>query len=105
MITKYYIPCGVWINSYKNYTSQSEILMKLVSAPRYDVYLKDWDIDYINLVAKSYGKVSKVVAHQLRYLQTEEPEKIQQFQDSGYQSTRIFNVVPPISKMIAIDIG
>ncbi len=50
--------------------------MKLVSAPRYDIYLKDWDMDRINLVAQFYGKVSRVIAHWLRHLQGEEPEEM-----------------------------
>ena len=105
MITKYCIPRGVWIDSYEDDSSQSEILMKLVSAPRYDVYLKDWDMDRINLVAQCYGKVSRVVAHRLRHLRGEEPEEIQQFQDTGYQPTRIFNPAPPTSKMTAMDVS
>ena len=63
IIIKYYIPRGVWIDSYEDDSSQSEILMKLVLAPRHDVYLKDSDIDCINLVPQSYGKISRVVAH------------------------------------------
>lgn len=41
MIIKYCIPHGVSIDSYQGDSSQTEILMKLVSAPRYAVYLKD----------------------------------------------------------------
>ena len=63
MITKYSIPRSVWIDSYEDDSSQSKILMKLVSAPKYDVYFKDWDIDCINRVAPSYGKISRIVAH------------------------------------------
>ena len=86
MITKYCIPCGVLINNYENDSSQSEILMKLVSTPRYDADLKDWDMDRINLVAKSYSKVSRVVAHWLRHLRGEESEEIQHSQDTGFQT-------------------
>ena len=50
--------------------------MKLVLALRYDVYLKNCDIVYINLVAQSYGKVSRVVAHRLQHLRGEELEEI-----------------------------
>ena len=63
MITKYYIPRSIWIDSYKDDSSQFKILMRLVSAPRYDVYLKDWDMDYINCVAQFYSKISKIVTH------------------------------------------
>ena len=79
MITKYCIPRGIWIDSYKDDSSQSEILIKLVLAPRYNVYLKDWDIDCINHVAKSYNKISRIIAYRLRHLQGEELEEIQQF--------------------------
>jgi len=47
-ILGYCIPRGVWIEESNN---QSEVLMKLVLAPTYDVYLEDWDMDCINLVA------------------------------------------------------
>ena len=33
--------------------------MKYVLAPLYNIDLEDWNIDYINKVAKTYGKVSK----------------------------------------------
>ena len=36
--------------------------MKLVSALTYDIDLEDWDIDHINKVAKTYGKVSRGIA-------------------------------------------
>ena len=50
--------------------------MKLVSTLRYDVYLKNCDMDRIYLVAQSYGKLFRVVAHRLRHLRGEEPEEI-----------------------------
>lgn len=67
MITKYYILRNIWIDSYEYDSSQFEILKKLVLAPRYDVGLNDLNIDCINIVAKSYSKVSKVVAHRLQH--------------------------------------
>ena len=82
-ILTYCIPRGVWIEESDN---QSEVLMKLVSAPTYDIYLEDWDMDRINKVAQTYGRVSRVVALRLRHLRGEEPEEIQQFQDTGFQT-------------------
>ena len=64
-ILTYCIPRGIWIEESNN---QSEVLMKLVSAPTYDIYLEDWDIDCINKVAQTYGKISRVVALWLRHL-------------------------------------
>ena len=75
-ILTYCIPRGVWIEESDN---QSEVLMKLVSAPTYDIDLEDWDMDRINKVAKTYGKVFKGIALQLQHLRDKEPEEIQQF--------------------------
>ncbi len=101
-ILGYCIPRGVWIEESDN---QFEILMKLVSAPTYDIYLEDWDMDRINKVTQTYDRVSRVVALRLQHLRGEEPEEIQQFQDTGYQPTRMFNPAPPTSKMTAMDVG
>ena len=65
MITKYCILRDIEIDCYEDDRSLSKILMKLVLAPRYDVNLKDWNMNCINLVAKSYDKISRVVAHRL----------------------------------------
>lgn len=105
IITKYCIPRSIGIGSYKNDSSQSIILIKLVLVPKYDIYLKDSDIDYINLVAQSYVKVFRVVVHWLQYLQSKRPEEIQLFQDTRSQPIWIFNPVPPTSIMTAMNIG
>ena len=63
MIKKYYIPCDVWINSYTDDSSQSEILMKLVFNKKYDTRLSDWDMDCIKEVKIEYGKLSRVVIY------------------------------------------
>ncbi len=57
-ILTYCIPCGVWIEESDN---QSEVLIKLVLAPTYDIYLENWDIDHINKVAKTFGRVSRSI--------------------------------------------
>ena len=58
--------------------------MKLVLTPTYNIYLKDWDIDCINKVAQTFGKVSRGIHFQLQYLQGKKPEEIQQFQDTRF---------------------
>ena len=73
-ILTYCIPRGVWIEESDN---QSEVLMKLVSAPTYDIYLEDWDMDRINKVAQTFGKVSRGIHLRLQHLQGEEQEEIQ----------------------------
>ena len=35
--------------------------MKLVLALMYDIYLEDWDMDYINKVFQTYDRVSRIV--------------------------------------------
>ena len=70
--------------------------MKLVLAPTYDIYLEDWDMDCINKVAQTYGRVSRVVALRLRHLRGEEPEEIQQFQDTGFQTPAQQSEVAPL---------
>ena len=50
--------------------------MKLVSAPTYDIDLEDWDIDRINKIAKTYGRVFRGIHLQIQYLRDEEPKKI-----------------------------
>ena len=82
-ILTYCIPRGVWIEESDN---QSEVLMKLVSAPTYDIDLEDWDMDRINKVAKTFGKASRGIHLRLQHLRGEEPEEIQQFQDTGFQT-------------------
>ena len=55
-ILTYCISCDVWIEESDN---QFEVLMKLVSAPTYDIYLENQDMDYINKVVQTFGKVSR----------------------------------------------
>ena len=64
-ILTYCVPRGVWIEESDN---QSEVLIKLVSAPTYDIDLEDWDINRINKVAKTYGRVSRGIHLRLQYL-------------------------------------
>lgn len=59
---KYYIFYYVWINHYRNNSSRSEILIKLVLT-KYNNNLKDWDINRIKQVEKIYGKVSKNIQY------------------------------------------
>ena len=92
-ILTYCIPRGVWIEESDN---QSEVLMKLVSAPTYDIDLEDWDMDRINKVAKTYGKVSRGIALRLQHLRGEEPEEIQQFQDTGFQTPAQQSEIAPL---------
>ena len=105
MITKYCIPCDLWIDSCEDRKSQSRIQMKLVSEPRYNINIKNWDMNCINLVVQSYNKVYRVVGHQLGHLEGEELEEIQQFHNTGYQPSWRFNPAPLISKMTAIDVS
>ena len=124
-IKAFCLPLGVWIDDYKGHGSRSEILMKLVSAAKFDTKLKDWDMDRIEDVQNTYGKVSRGIALRLQHLRGKEPEEIQQFQDTGYQPTQepqythknqrhsdhelapiwISDSVPPPGKMIALDFG
>lgn len=67
------------MEDYQGLSSQFEILMKLVLTSTYDIDLEDWDMDYINNIAKTYGKVSKSIALWLQYLRGKESEEIQQF--------------------------
>ena len=60
--------------------------MKLVLTPMYDIDLEDWDLDRINRVSRTYGKISRGIALRLQHLQGEEPEEIQQFQNTGFQT-------------------
>ena len=77
--------------------------MKLVSATKFDSKLKDWDMDRIEDVQNTYGKVSKGIFLRLQHLRGEEPEEIQQFQDTGFQiqaqpaPTRVSNPLSPTS--------
>lgn len=42
--------------------------MKLISTLTYDIDLEDWNINHINNVVKTYGKVSKSIALWLQHL-------------------------------------
>lgn len=57
-ISRFYIPRIVWIEDYNN---QYEVLMNLISTPKYDIDLKDWDMDCIKEVGKTYSKVSRSI--------------------------------------------
>lgn len=72
----YCIPRSIWIEKSNN---QSEILMKLISASTYNIYLKDWDMYYINQIAQVYDEISRIVVLWLQYLQDIKSEEIQQF--------------------------
>ena len=63
MIKKYYILCGVWIDSYEDDNSQSKILMKLFLGKKYDTKLSDWDIDCIKEVEIEYDKLFRVIIY------------------------------------------
>ena len=80
-ILTYCVLRGIWIEESDN---QSEVLMKLVSAPTYDIDLEDWDMDCINEVTKTYGRVSRGIHFRIQHLQGIEPEEIQQIQDIGF---------------------
>ena len=64
MVKKYYIPCGIWIGSYKDDSSKSEILMKYVLGKKYNIKLNDWDMDCIEKVEIEFSKLSKVIVYQ-----------------------------------------
>ena len=61
-IKQHCIPRGVWIDHYGNNGTRAEILMKLVST-EYDDDLKDWDMNRIKQVEKTYGKVSRGIQY------------------------------------------
>lgn len=61
----YCILNDVWIEKGEN---QSEILMKLVLAPMYNIDLENWDIYCIDKIAKLFDKVSKGIHLWLQYL-------------------------------------
>lgn len=61
----YYISYNIWMGKSDN---QSEILMELIFTSMHDIYLEDWNIDCINKVIQTYGKVIKVVALWLQRL-------------------------------------
>lgn len=63
MIKKYCILHGIWIDSYKDNSSQSKILMKLILGKKYNTKLSDWDIDCIEEVEMEYGKLSRIIIY------------------------------------------
>lgn len=75
-IKTFYLPCDVWIDDYKDHGSRSKILIKLVLATKYDTELKDWDMNCIKNVAKTYSKIFKSIIFWLQHLQNKELEKI-----------------------------
>lgn len=50
--------------------------MKLVLAIKYDTKLKDWDMNYIKDIAKTYSKVSRDIVLWLHYLQSDKLKEI-----------------------------
>ena len=62
----------------------------------YDIDLEDWDLDRINRVSRTYGKISKGIALRLQHLQGEEPEEIQQFQDTEFQTPAQQSEIAPL---------
>lgn len=50
--------------------------MKLVLPLTYDIDFKDEDIDCVNKIAKTLGKISKSIYFWLHYLSGNKPEKI-----------------------------
>ena len=66
-IKQHCIPRDVWIDHYGNNGSRSEILMKLVST-EYDDDLKDWDMNRIKQVEKTYSKVSRGIQYRKQEL-------------------------------------
>lgn len=52
----------------------------------YDIDPEDQDIDCINKVTKTYGKIFKGISFWLYYLQDKKQEKILQFQDIRFQT-------------------
>ncbi len=50
----------------------------------YNIYLEDWDIDCINKVAQTFDEVFRGIHLQLQYLQGNNPEEIQQLQNTGF---------------------
>lgn len=78
--------------------------MKLVLTPMYDINLKNWYIDYINKVVKTFGKVSRGIYLRLQYLQSKESDKIEQFQDTGFytpvQQSEVVLLYPDLLKLL-----
>ncbi len=48
--------------------------MKLVSATKYDIELKDWDMDRIKAVENTYGKVSRGIHLRIQALLGNTPD-------------------------------
>ena len=76
-IKQHCIPRGVWIDHPGNNDTRSEILMKLVSATKYDIELKDWDMDRIKDVENTYGKVSRGIDLRIQALLGNIPDEPQ----------------------------
>ena len=58
---------SIWIKHYRNYGSQTNILIKLVLT-EYNDNLKNWDINCMNQVEKTYGKIFKSTQYQKQKL-------------------------------------
>ena len=53
-------------------------------------------MDRIDKVAKTFGKISRGIHLRLQHLRGEEPEEIQQFQDTGFQTLAQQSEVAPL---------
>lgn len=60
-IKQYYIFCDIKIEDYNNNISQFKIIIKLVSIPKYNIELKNWNINCINTVENIYDKILKSI--------------------------------------------
>lgn len=79
--------------------------MQLVAALTYDINLENWDINRINIIAKTYNKVFGGIVFRLQHLQGEKLEKIQQFQDTGFQTSAASITTLFKKPLTAIDVG
>lgn len=60
-IKQYYIFYDIKIEDYNNNISQFKIIIKLVSILKYNIKLKDWNINCINAVENIYDKILKSI--------------------------------------------
>lgn len=78
---------SVWIiDDYKGHGNRFKILIKLNLAQKYDIKLKDWDIDYISNVKYTYSKIFRGINIQIQILQYNIPDEQQQFEETGFQT-------------------
>ena len=104
-IIRFCIPCGIWIEDCDDNSSQSKVLMKFVSATKYDTELKDWDMDRIKDVQDTYSKVSRGIHLRVQKLLGNIPDERQQFQETGFQTppqqAAVEPLYPTLSKSFA----